>query len=528
MPSGPAAPEYGNQPGMPRSGGHTGLSSTEMHVVSLLVQQAEFSDVILLNKTDLTSSEELERTENLLRVLNPRAIIRKTEFGVVDVDGIVHTKRASVWLSDRKTGDGKPARRSCGAPMCADSEGGETVADGDADLPAALQRLQVKEGTRVNKYNLLEFCAGGDMVNVAGGASNTGKWGCYRVNESGSTGGDAGSKLGFYSFAFESADQFCPSLLAKLLKSNQDAVGDNDNGALHGVIRSKGVVWLAGFDGTPQETTSLEWSQAGGAVQLTWGAQWAGGSPASAAGSSAGKQRQELVFIGDSRMNEGRIAAALSRCIFSNRAASKESESCDMSEIPEITMKRFSEAWVHDILTAQEDGELIRESANELHRFGRFSDAIRLYDRAIQVEPNNVINFQARMALYMRAGALRKAVADAKSCIRLRPTFVPGYLRLSSIHMRLGEYDEVRANLAAAAEASGIVNSAALEMAHEKLLKVESTVGEAILRLQAGQPVESIKWIEAALVDCDKSEVLHRLRNEALSAVAALSVNAVS
>jgi len=44
-------------------------------VVDLLVDQAEFADVLILNKTDLISAEEAGRVEGLLRKLNPTAKI---------------------------------------------------------------------------------------------------------------------------------------------------------------------------------------------------------------------------------------------------------------------------------------------------------------------------------------------------------------------------------------------------------------------------------------------------------------------
>jgi G3E family GTPase len=48
-------------------------------VVDLLVDQAEFADVVLLNKIDLATSDEIARTEAVISSLNPRAkVIRAT------------------------------------------------------------------------------------------------------------------------------------------------------------------------------------------------------------------------------------------------------------------------------------------------------------------------------------------------------------------------------------------------------------------------------------------------------------------
>ena len=62
-------------------------------VVNLLVDQVEFCDVIVLNKTDLLDAAELERLEGLLKNLNPRADIVRARFGQVPLERILDTGR---------------------------------------------------------------------------------------------------------------------------------------------------------------------------------------------------------------------------------------------------------------------------------------------------------------------------------------------------------------------------------------------------------------------------------------------------
>jgi len=60
-------------------------------VVDLLIDQVEFCDVIVINKADIVSSDELEQLQALLQALNPRAKQAVTTFGHVPLDAILHT-----------------------------------------------------------------------------------------------------------------------------------------------------------------------------------------------------------------------------------------------------------------------------------------------------------------------------------------------------------------------------------------------------------------------------------------------------
>ena len=58
-----------------------------------LMDQIEFCDVLLLNKCDLVPDSELEEMEAVLRALQPRAKVVRTEHGAVDPKTILNTGR---------------------------------------------------------------------------------------------------------------------------------------------------------------------------------------------------------------------------------------------------------------------------------------------------------------------------------------------------------------------------------------------------------------------------------------------------
>ncbi|MEX0315224.1 MAG: GTP-binding protein [Allomuricauda sp.] len=60
-------------------------------IVNLLTDQIEFANVIILNKTDLVSKEQLGLLSATIRKLNPSTQIIKSEFGKVNPKEILHT-----------------------------------------------------------------------------------------------------------------------------------------------------------------------------------------------------------------------------------------------------------------------------------------------------------------------------------------------------------------------------------------------------------------------------------------------------
>lgn len=71
-----------------------GLSDQDARpLVNLLVQQVEYANVLMLNKTDRVSDEDLEVLSNILRKLNPTAQQVRTQRGVVEVAQLLDQQR---------------------------------------------------------------------------------------------------------------------------------------------------------------------------------------------------------------------------------------------------------------------------------------------------------------------------------------------------------------------------------------------------------------------------------------------------
>jgi G3E family GTPase len=80
----------------------------ERTIVDLLVDQVEFADVIVLNKTDLVTSEQLAKVEATIKALNRNAKIVRTVHSKVDLRDVLNTNtfdleqasQSAAWLQE--------------------------------------------------------------------------------------------------------------------------------------------------------------------------------------------------------------------------------------------------------------------------------------------------------------------------------------------------------------------------------------------------------------------------------------------
>ena len=68
-------------------------NEAEEDIMDLIIAQIEFCDVVLLNKCDLLSADELDQVEAVIRTLQPEAKIFRSVMGVVPLSEILNTQR---------------------------------------------------------------------------------------------------------------------------------------------------------------------------------------------------------------------------------------------------------------------------------------------------------------------------------------------------------------------------------------------------------------------------------------------------
>ncbi|TDH67457.1 hypothetical protein CCR75_005965 [Bremia lactucae] len=90
--------------------------------------------------------------------------------------------------------------------------------------------------------------------------------------------------------------------------------------------------------------------------------------------------------------------------------------------------------------------EGFKAEGNKLLAAKQLSDAVEMYTRAIELDPENAVYYSNRSAAYLAMGDARgKALKDAEKCIDLKPTWWKGYSRKGAAEHALQRYDAARA-----------------------------------------------------------------------------------
>lgn len=82
-------------------------------IVELMIDQIEFANVIVLNKTDKVTSHEKEQIMKIIETLNPKAKVYETTYSRIDLDNVINTglfsmeaaSLAPMWLKEARIGE---------------------------------------------------------------------------------------------------------------------------------------------------------------------------------------------------------------------------------------------------------------------------------------------------------------------------------------------------------------------------------------------------------------------------------------
>lgn len=90
----------------------------------------------------------------------------------------------------------------------------------------------------------------------------------------------------------------------------------------------------------------------------------------------------------------------------------------------------------------QSEAESLVGRGDTLHEQGMLDEAIELYTRAIQLDPNLAAAYNNRGLAYDEKGDLGRAIADLDRAIQLDPNAAPTYYNRGLAHKALGKKAE--------------------------------------------------------------------------------------
>jgi tetratricopeptide (TPR) repeat protein len=81
----------------------------------------------------------------------------------------------------------------------------------------------------------------------------------------------------------------------------------------------------------------------------------------------------------------------------------------------------------------------LRSSADTLYTNGKFDESIDLWNKVIQLEPNNDSNFYKRFRVFLRQQKYKEAIFDLNSVLSLNPNHENALVQRAKLHMKLGK-----------------------------------------------------------------------------------------
>jgi G3E family GTPase len=326
--------------------------AAQRKVSELLAEQVEAADLILLNKVDLATPEQVEVARAVAVGLNAKARVETVEFGRIEPSRLLGWEQKAAAAADNDAKDSQNSHShdhghngaDCADPACEDPSHSHSHDHHDhacADPDCA-------DASHSHDHDHGSSCADPDCADASHSHSHSHAGAATAVDQ-----------LGITSFVYRATRPFDSKKLMRLLASwpipsktvldrslvtgaasESYQVGDAASSPFTGLLRSKGFCWLAPsrWGGRAEDAwrhdTAMYWSHAGKHFSISAAGKWWGTIDRESmkeffannldeydkivrddfVTDEFGDRRQELVFIG-SGLDEGRIASALDGCL---------------------------------------------------------------------------------------------------------------------------------------------------------------------------------------------------------------------
>ncbi|KAL6626969.1 hypothetical protein ACP70R_030695 [Stipagrostis hirtigluma subsp. patula] len=159
---------------------------------------------------------------------------------------------------------------------------------------------------------------------------------------------------------------------------------------------------------------------------------------------------------------------------------------------------------------AAADPEEVKRAGNEQYKKGCYEEALKLYDRALAMCPDNAACRGNRAAALIGLRRLGEAVKECEEALRIDPSYARAHQRLASLHIRLGHIEDALKHLSLATPQPDL-----LEL--HRLQTVEKHLGRCVDARKVGDWKSVLRESDAAIsAGADSSALLLAARAEAL------------
>ncbi|CAE7869301.1 yciC, partial [Symbiodinium necroappetens] len=326
----------------------------EVAVVELLVEQTEAADIVILNKTDMATKEQLDLTREVVKAINKKARIIETTFGKVTLQDVLAEDHSEARHDHCDHAHEEHGHEGHHDDTHAEHGHGHEEEHSQAHSHASdCSEPGCSDASHGHSHSHADDCSDPDCTDHSHGHDHG-----HSHSHSTTTAED---RFGITSFTYRArrplSEQRFTEALQKWpipkhsdLKLMLDDTETNPGHPLRKVIRSKGFCWLE-----TQPATRVYWSQAGKDMQLTYNGLWWGAMTqdqlklmqkmATGEYDRARREdwddewcdrRQELVFIGR-HLDEAAIRSMLDKCLLTDdeMVSYRKMQDASMQEQPE-------------------------------------------------------------------------------------------------------------------------------------------------------------------------------------------------
>mmetsp|Transcript_48152 Transcript_48152/g.112614 ORF Transcript_48152/g.112614 Transcript_48152/m.112614 type:complete len:204 (-) Transcript_48152:79-690(-) len=136
------------------------------------------------------------------------------------------------------------------------------------------------------------------------------------------------------------------------------------------------------------------------------------------------------------------------------------------------------------------DAATSKSRGNDAYRNGNYEEAVGEYSKAITKDSKDHTLFSNRSAAYVSLGKYREALADATSCVKLKPDWPKAYARKGKAEYELGLLTEAKNSYMA-----GLLQDPSSEFLRDGLREVEKVEKKQRAAAKKGSSETSWQWL---------------------------------